>query len=166
MRNLLRFATGVLALASMALAVTGAPARAQDTMSSHYGGLRDHCVGTRIESHQIKNKRGKVVGRTELWYSRAKGGQNCVMTYNRAGKPFTRTYIWRLKRKGGLADASAADSGFYKVLRGRLLREQRERALRDLGRHRRQLLLVQQARRRPLRLIAPRVGRRQQGVAA
>jgi hypothetical protein len=119
MRKLMRFA-GILALSGVALAVTGgSAARAQDTLSSHYGGLRDHCVGTRIASHQIKNKRGKVIGRTELWYSRANGGQNCVMTYNGAGSPFTRTYIWRLKRKGGgLADASAGDSGFYKYYAG------------------------------------------------
>lgn len=118
MRKLTRIATGLLAVAGTALAVTGASAEAQGTMSSHYGGLRDHCVGTRIESHQIKNKRGKVVGRTELWYSAAHGGQNCVMTYNRAGSPFTRTYLWRLKRKGGLADAAAGDSGFYKYYAG------------------------------------------------
>jgi hypothetical protein len=118
MRKLMRFVTGILALAGVALAVTGGSAQAQDTLSSHYGGLRDHCVGSRIESHQIKNKRGKVIGRTELWYSRANGGQNCVMTYNGAGSPFTRTYIWRLKRKGGLADASAGDSGFYKYYAG------------------------------------------------
>ena len=118
MRNLVRFAGAILAVASVALTFTGATAEAQDTMSSHYGGLRDHCVGTRIESHKIKNKRGKAVGRTELWYSAAHGGQNCVMTYNRAGSPFTRTYIWRLKRKGGLADAAAGDSGFYKYYAG------------------------------------------------
>ena len=118
MRNLIRFGGALLAVSSLALTFTGATAEAQDTMSSHYGGLRDHCVGTRIESHKIKNKRGKAVGRTELWYSAAHGGQNCVMTYNRAGSPFTRTYIWRLKRKGGLADAAAGDSGFYKYYAG------------------------------------------------
>jgi hypothetical protein len=118
MRNLIRFGGALLAVSSVALTFTGATAEAQDTMSSHYGGLRDHCVGTRIESHKIKNKRGKAVGRTELWYSAAHGGQNCVMTYNRAGSPFTRTYIWRLKRKGGLADAAAGDSGFYKYYAG------------------------------------------------
>ena len=118
MRHLIRFAGALLAVASVALTFTGATAQAQDTMSSHYGGLRDHCVGTRIESHKIKNKRGKAVGRTELWYSAAHGGQNCVMTYNRAGSPFTRTYIWRLKRKGGLADAAAGDSGFYQYYAG------------------------------------------------
>ena len=100
------------------LALATAPAGAQDTMSSHYGGLRDHCVGTRLESHDIKNKRGGVVGHIELWYASIAGGQNCVMTYNKAGSPFTQTYLWRLKRKGGLADAAAGDSGFYRYYAG------------------------------------------------
>jgi hypothetical protein len=95
MRKLMRVAAGLVVVAGTALAVTGAPAEAQDNLSSHYGGLRDHCVGTRIDAHDIKTKKGKLVGRTELWYSQSNGGQNCVMTYNRAGSPFTRTYLWR-----------------------------------------------------------------------
>jgi hypothetical protein len=118
MRKLMRVAAGLVVVAGTALAVTGAPAEAQDNLSSHYGGLRDHCVGTRFDAHDIKTKKGKLVGRTELWYSQSNGGQNCVMTYNRAGSPFTRTYLWRLKRKGGLADAAAGDSGFYKYYAG------------------------------------------------
>jgi hypothetical protein len=118
MRKLIATAAAVLAIAGVALAVQGAPAVAQGTMSSHYGGLRDHCVGTKIESHKIKNKRGRTVGRTELWYSPIQGGQNCVMTYNRAGSPFTRARIWRLKRKGGLASAASGDEGFYRYYAG------------------------------------------------
>jgi hypothetical protein len=118
MRKLMLVLGAVSVSAGLGLALHDARADAQDTMSSHYGGLRDHCVGTRLESHAIRNKRGRAVGHTELWYSRISGGQNCVMTYNKAGSPFTRTYIWRLKRKGGLADAAAGDSGFYRYYAG------------------------------------------------
>lgn len=118
MRKFMGAVAGVVTGAGLLLALATAPAGAQDTMSSHYGGLRDHCVGTRIESHNIKNKRGGIVGHTELWYASIAGGQNCVMTYNKAGSPFTRTYLWRLKRKGGLADAAAGDSGFYQYYAG------------------------------------------------
>ncbi len=118
MRKLMKIVGAVAVSASLGLVLNGVRAEAQDTMSSHYGGLRDHCIGTRLESHVIRNKRGHAVGHTELWYSRIQGGQNCVMTYNRAGSPFTRTYIWRLKRKGGLADAAAGDSGFYRYYAG------------------------------------------------
>jgi hypothetical protein len=106
------------ALAAASLAVAGTPAGAQDTMASHYGNLRDHCVGSKIESHAIRNKRGKVIGHTELWYSPAAGGQNCVMTYNRAGSPYTRARIWRLKAKGGLATAASGDEGFFAYYAG------------------------------------------------
>jgi hypothetical protein len=116
MRKLMVTAAGVGT--SMVLALTAASAPAQGTMSSHYGGLRGHCVGTRIASHNIVNKRGKVVGHTELWYSKIANGQNCVMTYNKAGSPFTRANIWRLVKKGGLADAAAGDSGFYQYYAG------------------------------------------------
>jgi len=118
MRKLTMTVVGVLAIASLALAVPGMSRAAGGTMSSHYGKLRDHCVGSRIESHNIVNQRGKVIGHTELWYSPAMGGQNCVMTYNRAGSPFTRARIWRLKSKGGLADAASGDEGFYRYYAG------------------------------------------------
>jgi hypothetical protein len=116
MRKLMASAAGILASAGLVLALGSAPAVAQE--SSHYGGLRSHCVGSKIDSHLIKNKRGKTVGHVELWYSSIKGGQNCVMTYNRAGNPWTRARIWRLKRKGGLADAAAGDMGFYQHYAG------------------------------------------------
>ena len=118
MRKLTGTVAGVLAAAGVFLALGGATATAGGTMASHYGGLRDHCIGTRLESHNIKNKKGKVVGHTELWYSPIRHGQNCVMTYNKAGSPFTRTYLWRLKSKGGLADAWAGDEGFYQFYAG------------------------------------------------
>lgn len=120
MRTVLLTVAGVVAGAAVLLALAGAPrsAQAQDTMSSHYGGLRSHCVGTRIDSHKIRNKRGKVIGHTELWYSPIRHGQNCVMTYNKAGHPFTRAEIWRLKHKNGPADAAAGDSGFYEYYAG------------------------------------------------
>jgi hypothetical protein len=118
MRKLMVVSGMVSLVASAGLPALQGRAEAQGTMASHYGGLRNHCIGTRLESHPIRNKRGKAVGRTELWYSPIKHGQNCVMTYNKAGSPFTRTYIWRLERKGGLADAAAGDSGFYRYYAG------------------------------------------------
>lgn len=115
MRKVLSIMMAVMAAAGVTLTIADAPdpAQAKDTMASHYGGLRGHCIGTRIEVHKIRNRRGHVVGRTELWYSPINGGENCVMTYNRAGSPWTRAEIWRLKHKGGLADAWAGDEGFY-----------------------------------------------------
>jgi hypothetical protein len=118
MRKLMITAAGALSAASLAVAVSGVPAEAQDTMASHYGNLRDHCVGSKIASHPITNKRGKVVGHTELWYAPIAGGQNCVMTYNRAGSPYTRANIWRLKAKGGLATAASGDEGFFRYYAG------------------------------------------------
>ena len=114
----MRKTTAAIAAALGMLALAVPAAHGQGTMSSHYGGLRDHCVGSRIASHNIVNKSGKVLGHTELWYSSINGGQNCVMTYNTGDRPFTQTYLWRLVKKGGLADAAAGDSGFYQYYAG------------------------------------------------
>src|SRR5207342_45412 len=100
-----------------ALALTAAPASAQDTMASHYGLLRDHCVGSRLASHDIVNKKGAVIGHTELWYSPISGGQNCVMTYNKGARPFTRAQIWRKEAPGAPGFASG-DEGFYSIYAG------------------------------------------------
>jgi len=118
MRKFMTAAAGALAAASLTVAASATAAGAQGTMSSHYGNLRDHCIGSKIESHPIANKRGKVIGHTELWYSPAAGGQNCVMTYNRGGSPYTRANIWRLKTKGGLATAASGDEGFFQYYAG------------------------------------------------
>src|SRR5262245_22868062 len=118
MRKLMITGAGALAAASLAVAVAGTSAEAQGTMSSHYGSLRDHCVGSKIASHAITNNRGKIIAHTELWYAPIAGGQNCVMTYNRAGSPYTRANIWRLKTKGGLATAASGDEGFFQYYAG------------------------------------------------
>jgi hypothetical protein len=118
MRALTITTAAVLVAACLGLALSGSPAAAQGTNASHYGNLRDHCVGTRIESHPIVNRRGRPVGHTELWYSPIAGGQNCVMTYNRAGSPWTRARIWRLASKGGLATAASGDEGAFQHYAG------------------------------------------------
>jgi hypothetical protein len=114
MRRLMTGAAGVISSAGVVLAIVATPAPAQGTMSSHYGGLRGHCVGTRIASHNIVNKRGKAIGHTELWYSKIKGGQNCVMTYNKGGSPWTRARIWRK----GTPTAASGDEGNYSIYAG------------------------------------------------
>jgi hypothetical protein len=105
----MRVIAKILAGAALALALTAGPASAQS-----YGLLRDHCVGSKIASHNIVNKKGTVLGHTELWYSPISGGQNCVMTYNKAGSPWTRAQIWRK----GTPTAASGDEGYYSTYAG------------------------------------------------
>lgn len=107
----------MLAVGGVVVAGTGTlgPAKAQASPTS---GVRPYCIGTRIESHQIRNAHYQVVGRTELWFSPINGGENCVMTYNRAGSHWTGADISRLRHKGGPSDEGADDSGYYHYYAG------------------------------------------------
>lgn len=105
----------VAAAAAVGMLVSTAPA----ATALSQGPLRDHCVGTRIATHVLKNDRGVKIGRVELWYASRAGGQNCVMTYNYgAGKRFTGTFL-RVDDNGDLrADRSSSDEGSYQYYAG------------------------------------------------
>jgi hypothetical protein len=84
----------VAALALLALA--GPPANAQQhEAAAQQGPLAENCWGSKLETRILRDHvTNRRVGRTELWYSPADRGTNCVITYNEVpGKAITYAYL-------------------------------------------------------------------------
>lgn len=96
------------------MAATAAPAAAGTI--SKVGSVRDAgCYGSRLEVEPIM--KGNVrLGQVELWYSRANGGTNCVLTRNGTGSPATMAELW-VDRDGNKrltrGDGYSKDYGTY-----------------------------------------------------
>jgi hypothetical protein len=78
----LRRPLAVVVATVAALGLFASPAHAET-----YGPIKSSCSGTKLASWDLVSG-STIFGRTELWYSSANGGQNCVVTYtNSPGAP-------------------------------------------------------------------------------
>jgi hypothetical protein len=78
----LNFRRLAAALASVIVAAAMVvPTGDASAYSVHWGPLKSTCSGRVLDRHVLRDE-GRRIGRVELWYSPAHGGQNCVITYN------------------------------------------------------------------------------------
>lgn len=115
-------AVGALAAAALfaapAQASTSQATTSQAAAGDHYGPIKSSCSGTKVATWKLKKPgTSTVVGRTELWYSSANSGQNCVITYNTvAGSIPTGAQLWvddDHNRKHSAGDRTSYDYGKY-----------------------------------------------------
>lgn len=93
-----------------ALGLFAAPAQADS-----YGPIKSSCSGTRLASWDLVSG-STIFGRTELWYSSANGGQNCVITYTNSPGAWTEVHLLvddNDNRRADAGDRGAGDSGYY-----------------------------------------------------
>lgn len=85
-----------------ALGLFASPAQA-----ASYGPIKSSCSGTKLATFNLTSGM-TIFGKTELWYSSANGGTNCVITHNLSG-PGAWVEV-HLQLDDGRA---AGDSGYY-----------------------------------------------------
>lgn len=90
-------------------------------LDTEANGVRNSCVGKRLESKNLVNGYGTTIGRVELWYSSSAGpkGQNCVMTYNYlSGKNHTEASLFINDNRDNAYERKAEDIGWFYTYAG------------------------------------------------
>ncbi|WP_129788958.1 hypothetical protein [Promicromonospora panici] len=111
----LRRPLAVVVATVAALGLFAAPAYADS-----YGPIKSSCSGTRLASWDLVSGM-TIFGRTELWYSSANGGQNCVVTYTNSPGAWTEVHLLvddNDNRTVDSTDRGAGDSGYYNSYAG------------------------------------------------